>query len=266
MNRSRKARTVRKPQLRHKLHIIKRVVTTGVPLVALAWIGGFLCRDVMRYLNRSERYRVKEIEVIGIDRLAKETVIACSGIHVGAPVFSINRDEAASGVMAQPRVKSATVVAIVPDRVSITVVERVAVALVVFDKPYELDGEGVMLGAYEKNRSPQGPIISGVKEPQSVLPGIPLTDDGLKEALELWRLFSAAPISAELSVSEIDISDAQSLIMILENRKYEIRWPRKDLADALSRLDYLWQGTSGFPKTRQYIDLRFGDIEQVPTR
>ena len=65
-------------------------------------------------------------------------------------------------------------------------------------------------------------------------------------------------------MSEIDISEQKSLIMILANREYEIRWPRENLEGCLYRLALLWKETDGFPAVRQYVDLRFSD--PIPTR
>lgn len=265
MRRSRKTRGKRKPiPRRRKIRNIKRTAKIVIPLIVLGLVGAALFADLKRYLNDSDRYRVEFVEVTGTNRTSEDEIIEYSGIRTGDPIFSIGPKEAAARIVEHPRVKYAEVAVTVPNLVSIRVVEREPLALVVFDKAYELDSEGVILGECKKGVAPEGAIISGVKKPGFLRTGARLTDDGLKEALELWRIFSSDPIVKELTVSEIDISEQNSLIMILANKKYEIRWPRENLEGCLYRLALLWKETDGFPAVRQYIDLRFSD--PVPTR
>jgi cell division septal protein FtsQ len=235
------------------------VAKVGVPVAAIACIGVIFYRDLRDYLDHAQRYQVKHIEVKGTNRVSDEEIIRCSGIRPGSSIFSLDHDEVAARVAAgHHRIRSATASVTVPDRVTIEVVERVPVALVVFNRPYEIDADGVVLGEYEKGVSPGGPIISGIKETESLEEGARLKDDGLSDALALWRLFSSDVLSGELIVSEIDISESSSLIMIFSNKKYEIRWPRRNLEECLQLLRQTWGETSGFPRVRQYIDLRFG--------
>ena len=234
------------------------------PLLVLVSIGCLLYVDVRTYLNRSERYRVRHIEVSGTNRASEQDIVASSGILLDSPIFSLDRDQAMAGVTGHHRVRDAAVAITLPDRVSIEVVERAPVALVVFNKPYEIDANGLILGEYEKGLSPEGPIISGVKRPQPLEEGVRLRDEGLSEALELWRIFSADPIAKELTVSEIDVSDSNSLVMFFANTRYEVRWPREGYAACLHRLKGAWKRTGGFPSVRLYVDLRFGGT--VPTK
>lgn len=270
MTRSRKTKGRRKPiPRRRKIRNIKRMAKIAVPLIVLALVGAAIYVDLKRYLKDSDRYRVGFVEVAGNDRASDDRIIQSSGIRIGAPIFSIRLKEAAEHIIQHPRVKHAEVAVTVPNHVSIRVVERQPLALVVFNsvvfnKPYELDDEGVILGECKKGVSPEGPIISGVKRPELVTEGATLTGDGLEEALQLWRIFSSDAIAKELTVSEIDISERDSLIMILTNKRYEIRWPRKNIEECLYRLTLLWKETDGFPAVRQYIDLRFRD--PIPTR
>lgn len=265
MSRPRKKKKAsRKAVRRRRLRMFWRITKIVGPLLVLVSIGCILYLDVRDYLNRSERYRVRyPIEVSGTNRVSDEEVVACSGIVVDTPIRSVDRDAAAAGVTAHHRVSDAAVAVTLPNRVSIEIVERVPVALVLFNKPYEIDANGLILGQYEKGLSPEGPIISGVKKPEPLKEGVQLRDDGLGEALELWRIFSADPIAKELTVSEIDVSDSNSLIMLFSNKRYEVRWSREDFALSVLRLTTLWKETGGFPAVRRYIDLRFDD---VPTK
>lgn len=260
MTPSRKKKKVsRKAVRRRRLRIFWRITKIGGPLLGVVSVGYLLYLDVSNYLNRSERYRVKRIEVSGTNRASEREIVACSGIVFDGPTFSVDRELAAAGVTGHHRISEALVAVTLPDRVSIEVVEREPVALVVFNKPYEIDATGLILGQYEKGLSPEGPIISGVKKPEPLKEGIQLIDDGLSEALELWRIFSTEPIAKELTVSEIDVSDSNSLIMLFSNKKYEMRWPREGFTACIHRLKAAWKQTGGLPGVRSYIDLRFDD-------
>lgn len=264
MSRSRKKKVSRKTARRRRLRMFWRITKVVGPLLVIVSVGGLLYRDAASYLNRSERYRVRRIEVSGMNRASEQAIVACSGIMLDAAILSVDREQAAAGVAGHHRISDATVAVTLPDLVSIKVVEREPIALVVFNKPYEIGADGLILGQYEKGLSPEGPIISGLKKPRALKEGVQLKDQGLAEALELWRIFSADPVAKELTVSEIDISDSNSLIMLFANKRYEMRWPREGFTACMHRLKAAWEKTGGFPRVRSYIDLRFD--EDVPTK
>jgi cell division protein FtsQ len=265
VSRSRKKKkAVQAAARRRRLRVWFIAAKVAVVAVVVASAGVVLYRDVRAYLGQTHRYRVAHIEVTGAHRLSKDDVIRCSGVQVGAPLFELDRDAVAANVATHHRIRSALVRVTVPDQVAIDVVERVPVALVVFNRAYEIDADGIILGEYEKKVSPEGPIISGIEHTGSPTEGARIGTKGLSEALELWRLFSSDPLSKELTVSEIDLSDSNSLIMIFSNRKYEIRWPREGFAQSLQRLRNLWSESRGLPDARQYVDLRFDN--NIPTR
>jgi cell division septal protein FtsQ len=245
------------------LTVAKAVVLTAV----VASVGVFVYRDVRNYLSETQRYRVAHIEVRGAHRLSKDEVIKCSGVHLGDRIFELGRSAAENNIANHHRIRDMTVHVTVPDRVSIEVVERVPVALVVSNRPYEIDADGVVLGEYEEGVSPEGPIISGIEASGPLKKGSRIETKELSLALELWRIFSSDPLSKELIVSEIDLSDSSALVMIFSNnsnKKYEIRWPRGDFVQSLHRLRTAWRESGGFPDTNRYIDLRFDN--QIPTR
>jgi len=264
VSRSRKKKAVYAAARRRRLRICLIVAKVVVPAAVVASVGVLFYRDVRDYLRQTHRYRVAHIEVRGAHRVSKDEIIRLSDISIGDPVFELDCDDKAEKVAAHPRIRGASVRVTVPNQVSIEVVERVPVALVVSNRPYEIDADGVVLGEYEKKVSPEGPIISGIERTGSLKEGARIGTKGLSEALELWQMFSSDPLSNELTVSEIDISDSHSLIMIFSNKKYEIRWPREGFSRALQRLRDAWRETGGFPNARQYIDLRFDN--NIPTR
>jgi cell division protein FtsQ len=163
VRRSRKTRGKRKPiPRRRKIRNIKRTAKIVIPLIVLALVGAAVYVDVKRYLRDSDRYRVEFIEITGTNRASEDEIVEYSGIRSGAPIFSIGPKRAAERIVEHPRVKDAQVAVTVPNLVSIRVVEREPLALVVFDKAYELDSEGVILGECKKGVAPEGAIISGV--------------------------------------------------------------------------------------------------------
>lgn len=264
MSRSRKKKKTTQAARRRRARIWLTVAKVVVPAAVIASVGVLLYRDLRTYLGQARRYRVAHIEVTGAHRVSKDEVIQFSDIRIGDPIFELDCDATAAKIARHHRIRNASVRVTMPNQVSIDVVERVPVALVVFNRAYEIDGDGVVLGEYVKKVSPEGPIISGIEGNGSPKEGARIGTKGLSQALELWRMFSSDPLAKELTVSEIDLSDSSSLIMIFSNKKYEIRWPREGFAESLQRLRNLWSESDGLPDARQYVDLRFE--KNIPTR
>ena len=62
----------------------------------------------------------------------------------------------------------------------------------------------------------------------ALVPGQHVSHPALSRAVELWRAFSAAPVSRQLTLSEISALGENELVMIFNELPYETRWGRAD--------------------------------------
>lgn len=228
-------------------------------LICLALVSP-LAYGFYRYLHESDHFRVKATPVGGARLLSDEAVIAQSGLTDGDNLFSVDVEEVRKRVEAMPCVKSCRVRRFFPDEVSISVVERVALATVLVNgRPYVIDEECVVMREVEPGENHVGPFITNVPGLSRVSIGKGLPHPELAEALGVWGAFSKISMARDVTLSEISVSQANQIRMYCDELNYEIRWKRADFAGQAWKLDVLWRSLNGQIACNDYLDLRFGN-------
>jgi cell division protein FtsQ len=174
------------------------------------------------------------VEVKAIDGLSQETILRTAGIGEKASFITVNATAAEHALEALPLVESARVVKRFPDRLSIEITKRtaVAIALAVVDGrtvPIAFDRFGVVFNVGTGNAASaliaesKGPVISGmVFERPS--PGVRLPSflDGFLSDLERLRRESPALLDA-LSEIRVQKRAYDGYELLLYPSKYPVR-------------------------------------------
>src|SRR5882724_4936726 len=85
--------------------------------------------------------RISEIRVAGLHYLDAETVAARSGLEVGSGWLDADLDRARQRLLADSRIRAATLSRALPNAIQISIEERVPVLLVRHGSPWELDAD-----------------------------------------------------------------------------------------------------------------------------
>ena len=223
---------------------------------ALLWGGGYA---FSRYLRESDHYRIKEIHVAGTSILTPEEVKEASYLSKRNNILFMDPDEISRRVERLPRVKSCAVTRIFPDVVSLSIVERRAVAtLVVNNRTCEVDEEGVVLEEIGLEASYSGPLITLHPPLHAVTLGERIERRAFFRGLAVRNAFAHTAMSRDITVSEIAVHGENDIRMYCNTLPFEIRWGRGDFEVQAQRLDILWEKQAGCLPCMEYLDLRFG--------
>ena len=167
-----------------------------------------------RFLTRDAHFRItgaSSIQSSGLSEVNRTEVLPIFGEDIGRNIFFVPLAERRKQIEAIPWVQQATVMRFLPDRLSVSIVERTPVALVNQGGQIELvDADGVILSmppAIMAQRHYSFPVIHGIN-----------AQDPL--AARRARMAVYQRFAAELNqngqhllqgVSEIDLSDAEDL-------------------------------------------------------
>ena len=170
------------------VHRVRRQRIKRALVMAMAFVFIYIAGYTGFTLANSSLFDIATITVKGNRTVSREEIIAISGARIGANVLRLSRDHAGRSLMAHPYIQDAKVSWVFPNRVSITVSERLPVALVrTEDRCLVLDGSGFCLT--EENSMPAAyeglPLILGGVHAAALKPGDQTKDKGILAALTL---------------------------------------------------------------------------------
>lgn len=247
-------RTARTALRRRRFRTLCGAIRLALAFAAVSSIG----YAISRYVMTSPRFQVRNIRVEGANVLREERIMEAAGITSADNVLLSDTEAIRERVAALPYVKRAEVQRVYPDTVVIRIEERVAAAiLLVNNRAYEVDAEGVVLRAVNPVSAPAMPLITNVPNLPVLEPGTQIIEPAFYNALEVWRAFCSVPLSQELTLSELSAEAANTIRMICDEIPYEIRWGRTDFYLQAQRLEALWRQRGGVLPCAAYLDLRF---------
>ena len=148
---------------------------------------------------------VRTVQVDGVRALTAAEVRQAAGVRTGTPLLRVDVDAAAARVRRVPAVAAAQVSRGWPDRVVITVTERVPVAVVERDGQQWLVDAGGVLFATVSGAPPQGVVPVDVPSPGP--------DDAATRAA--LAAVASLPVSLRPSVTAVHAATAQDVTLTL---------------------------------------------------
>ncbi len=190
-------------------------VLLGIALLAVLATLGFLIRQANLFLHHDPHFRIDSsasIEAAGNSELRRAELLEVFGSDIGRNIFFVPLAKREAALEAEPWVKHATVMRLLPKTLRVTVVERVPVAFVRLGRQIGLvDAEGVLLPmapATLAARHYSFPVVAGLD------PSAPAA--ARAERMHLYQGFVAAlgpSVASELS--EVDVSDLEDVRVVV---------------------------------------------------
>jgi cell division protein FtsQ len=239
--------------LRQKLAIL--VAGFLLLLAALAGLG-FL---VYKALGHSDFFQVTATNIQGCRRTTKNLILELSGVDVHSNMLSLELAKVRGSIEAHEWIESAEVRRVWPNMLSITVKERLPVAIVSrADGLHYLDQHGAAFAPALPPEEMDYPFITGLeREEWPVGPG----DSLLGEALQFIKYAGqGGTILPRQNISEIHISGSEGLLLYLADRPFPIHLGQGDMHSKyvwLTRVLYRLYKNKEFARTA-YIRMGYG--------
>jgi cell division protein FtsQ len=219
--------------------------------------------SVAVYANMwKENRRVAEVVVEGNRIIPAKDILTLAKVPANSLLFDLDLYEIEQRVVKNEFVKSAAVHRDIPNRVRITVEERVPVAAMTMnDRLYYLDAEGNVLPPARSQFIFDLPVLTGSLPAAEFVAGKPTKN---REALEaLYILSVAKEVDEDLygNISEIRLASGTDCMMYTSDAGIPVIIGRDNIGAKLVKFDAFWrsivarQGADAL----QYIDLRFDD-------
>ena len=229
----------------------KRVWKTllGILVLVSLTVFGVGAYSLTRYLKTSPRFEVGKVAVAGLRRVERSQVLARAGLPNTLNVFSVNLAEVRERIERLKWVRYATVQRILPNTISIQIVERQPVGLArIRGEIYQFDAQAELLEP-ERGEGVNFPILDGLRAEVSEV--------NLKKVELYLRVMDE--LHGQNELSEVHINDigevsvvslSEPLLVNLGQDDFKARWERYLQLRAQIQRD--------FPETVQ-VDFRFKD-------
>ncbi len=145
------------------------------------WLGW----QAYMLLTNAEMFQISGVDVKGVQQLGEADLKKIAGVFTGQNIFQADIDAAARRAQASPWVKEVRIHRSLPNRITMTFLERVPHAVLdTGTGRYLMDREGVVIvGLKEAGRAWELPVIA-IKD-YSATPGQPVSHESLVEAFTL---------------------------------------------------------------------------------
>jgi len=133
-------------------------VFSGVFLLIFA---GFFLYNFYNFFTSSSYFFVKEVEVVGNNRLAVEDIVKSVGLAKDSNIFSVDISSISNVIRGNPWVKDVSVSRLLPDKLSVKLIERRPVAILSKKGIYLIGDDGTVMEKIEDYSAIPLPLLIG---------------------------------------------------------------------------------------------------------
>lgn len=209
------------------------------------------------FFMNSSFFSIREIQISGLQKLKRETVLELAGVNVGANLIKLDIEQVKNNIELSSLVESVRVERRFPDRLLIHVTERRPAALAAYrDGFILLDEAGYYLQLVQRITEYSLPLIVGVQIPETAVPGEKISVPGLAEGLKVVSRLSPQQLAL---FSEINVQPGDRLELYTIDGIKVIVGDSSDLARKIQWFLEIYRQWQAGDKARQiqYVDVSF---------
>jgi cell division protein FtsQ len=196
----------------------------------------FVTRESSRQIfDRNSRFTLRVLDVATDGKLSADLLIQYAGVQTGTNLFQVDLKEVRRRLADVPLVESVRVRRVLPDVLSIRVVERVALARapVAGGSYYHaLARDGFVIGP--SAAAPHLPSIIGLPT-ETIVPGRRVEGRDAEDALALLDLCDRTALGMNIGLRAVDVTDPETLVLRMERGDRAVL-PRARMEVSLRRL------------------------------
>jgi len=186
--------------------------TAGIAVVVSSAVG--VAWAARRHVVTSPRFAVSEIDVVGNERRPAETLVAETGVAVGANVFALDLDAARARLLADPWIADAALARRLPGTILVQVTERKPAAMVSLGDVYLATAEGEPFKKLEPGDPIDLPLVTGLRAES-------LTDDRagtmrtIRRATDLAAEYDHGALARRSALQEVHVEPDGTFTLVV---------------------------------------------------
>lgn len=226
--------------------ILLAVVVAGVAVGARIWRSGL---------------PVQGVRIDGTRIVSEADIFHLAAVPMDKTLYNVDLPAIRDRVRQSPYVKDVAVHRDPPDRIFIQVEERVPVAVIVANRMYYCDAEGILMPVIRSENAFDLPIITGAADLQPCTTGRRLTHPAIRDALHLVLVARELDEALYRRISEVHIAPTGDLLLYTADAGVPVSVGRGNITTKLEKFAAFWSTVvaSRGAQTLASIDLRFAD-------
>ncbi len=197
-------------------------------------------------------FSVKEITVTGYKKVGGSEIVALAGLKPGVNIWKVNPTRIEAKLSRHPWVRRGVVRREFPRRVIIQIEEWKAKGIVVLEKLYYANADGIVFKTVEPGEKTNLPFITGLEKEGSGLNNRQ-TQKRISEALTLSDLFA----KSSMAVSEIRFRPQGEVIAYPISHSVPLHMGWGNWSGKVQRLKRVWMEWKGREQYLASLDLSF---------
>lgn len=168
----------------------------------------------------SPLFDITEVEVLGNEKISKETILSLSGISLGDNLYRNKKEQIQNNIKQEAYIESVEVKRVLPDKIQLQVKERKATFLLEYASSYfYMNNQGYLLEI--SSEMLDVPMIKGCSSPiEELQVGDRLNKEDLARLEVVLRIMEAIDSNGiTTKINRIDISDKQNYTLHMEDEK-----------------------------------------------
>ncbi len=225
-------------------------------LVLVMAILAFMGRAVYGYMVDSPLLALREVVIEGCRKTSERDILSMTHLDRGPNILSIKLATLRSKVETNPWIERAEIRRIFPDRISIRITERRPAAIILLDRFYYIDTQGVIFTRVPKDHQIDHPILTGLHRDD--FKANPDEAWGLiSKALRLIRVIEGGEVLSQKDISEIHMDKAFGISIYTKDGAIEIKLGLDNYDTKWKRLERVWRHLRKRPFKPAYIDCNY---------
>ena len=196
------------------------------------------------------------MSVKGYEHVLPMDIIKASGLSMGENIFSVPLKTVRKNIMSIPWINSVSIRKSPPHRIDITVTERKAYCMILLDRLYYVDDQGIVFKQLNENDSTNYPVITGFVFRNSGFMDVPLQPVG--DAVSFIQELDRDSIVVGKDISELHIDNTGYTVITTDGLL--IRFGRDELVSRIDKLNDLIRYFGDRMPLFSRVDLRFPGI------
>ena len=220
------------------LRMVKKTIQVAFQLLLLSFFL-FVGHWVYVHLLGDACFRVREVEVEGGRKIAKETLLSLTVMEGMPNLFSVNLKEVVKRLESHPWIEQVRVRKVFPNKIFIQVEERKPMAIIQLEELYYIDTRGEVFSPLGEKDEYNYPYLTGLT--RQVLDKEPVEAKRLiTKALELLRVVDQEKVPPLEEISEIHMERSSGIHCFTKVEGVEVKMGWEDFGEKKKRLSLIW--------------------------
>jgi len=231
------------------------ILITGLAKMVLVVACSYGIFSSYRFITKSPRFNINEINLVGHQRLSNEELSPWIGSIIGNNIFQLELDGIPKRLVEHPWIQSASARRVFPQGIYVEIKERTPFAKIQMEQVYVMDNYGVLLGSDLRGAN-KLPTITGIKMKNPKI-GSNVADEEIVRSLKMMYSLNQLSTFEKNPIDNVHISSRYRITFSTHTQDIKVHMRPEIAQESFKNLVLALGAIEKNEKDLSYIDLSF---------